>query len=126
MDKNAILNTYINSVYAKMDNLREEFPKAMSADIIQMEKGFRYCAQESSKFIEELLTVIESAEVEYEPTQPVQKAIVENTQHTNTLVTPNSILEPKPKNKFMNVLAGGSKDMMGDLFNMIQGKKEEK
>jgi len=91
----------------------------MSAEIIQMEKGLRYAAQESSKWIEQLLDVIASAEVEYDEAQhvvhPVQAAV-------STILTPT--LEPKKKNKFMDVLAGGSKDMMGDMYNMIQGKKQ--
>jgi len=111
MDKEALLKTYMTLMYGKMDSLRQVFPSAMSPEIIQMERGFRYCAQESSKWIEELLDVISSAEVEYEATH---------------IVAHSPPIGEKKKNKFVQVLAGGSKDMMSDLYKVIQGSNEKK
>jgi len=119
MDINKLLRDYIQEMSEKTDKLREQYPKAMSGDIIQMEKGYRFCTTETVKWLETLLKVIDmSKDITYVGTPPnMPQTICNAIEHTNKL----SVSEPlKKKKSFLQVASEGAKDMASDIFRMNQ------
>ena len=131
MDKNKLLINYMSKMLANMDKLKENYPKAMAAEIIQMEKGFRFCATESAKWLEDVLDIIDVETSVPHYGGAIAGAIDKNTILTNSIagvsiVTPDPI---KKKKSFLQVASEAAKDMGSDLFHAAQmdlGKKEEK
>ncbi len=121
MDKQKILNTYMTTIYREMDELRDNFPKSMSKEIIEMEKGFRFCAQKTSEWLEQFLNIMESQTTgnssDNGSSSPIQNMIAGANQHTNLLGQTN---EPKKKKSFFQVAGEASKDMTRDLVNALK------
>lgn len=111
MDKSKILNSYIKELYDKIEGLRNQYPKARSNEIIEMEKGFRYAITESSKWIERTLEVIES-------TIPTNKEVYIGG---DIIIPSNQVnISDKKKKSFLQVVSEGFKDMGKDVFNANQ------
>ena len=119
MDKSKLLNEYMKKIYNDMDKIREVYPKAMSIEIIQMEKGYRLCATKSAEWIEQMLNIIDVS------TDVIQGAVAKNIYQTDLLSTPTSLVLPAPldtkkKKSFLQVASEAAKDMGRDVFNANQ------
>ena len=119
MDKNKILKEYIQYISEQTDSLREHYPKAMSPEIIQMEKGYRFCTTKSVKWIEKILDTINIVE-----DTPMSAATSRAIEHTNSL----SQVNPIKKKSFLQVASEAAKDMASDVFkaNQMDLSKEKK
>ena len=118
MNKDKLLTDYMKQIYASMDKIREHYPKAMSKEIIDMEKGYRLCITDSSKWIEEVLNLMELKTIMDTSTQqhPVSRLVDTTTGITNSLSVP----APLKKKSFLQVASEASKDMAGDFFKAAQ------
>jgi allantoicase len=66
MDRQLILNSYIQAIIKDTDKLRENYPNAMAREIIEMEKGYRFCTTKSVEWLENFLKIIEAATTQLE------------------------------------------------------------
>jgi hypothetical protein len=118
------MKEYVQYVSDRTDELREHYPKAMATEIIQMEKGYRYCTTKSLEWLEQMFKNLET----YTSTEqhPIARLVDVNTIQTNSLAMPQSL---NKKKTFLQVASEASKDMAGDFFKAAQmelPKREEK
>lgn len=123
MDKSKILRDYVGKMYMIMDELRQVYPKSRATEVLEMEKGYKYCVQKSATYIEELLDVVESCNntVSSQSSPPLHAAIDKSIEHTNSIssLTPS---DPKKKKPFLQVVSEGFTDMGKDFYKAAQSE----
>lgn len=131
MNKQELLKKYISDMNKSEDTIRTVYPNTTGSDAKHMQNGFQYCQRVSINWIEQLIDYLDTTKLKPITDEKVQ--YFDLSTPLQTPLPPISETKQKPLKKTMTALGAGAKDMMGDIFKLMNNsgtppglqKKEE-